>query len=153
MARKVVQFQPRNRIKETGQWTTGLCECYKDIGDCDECSRCMSVPASAGLYKLCTSSFSRHEGFGQGAIRHTGECVERLPVWMLLLSAILAPNFQRAKEKSGIPHYFLCQICSLKLPAGGALATPDYLREFSRDTICPAERAVQFFSPDEVKEQ
>jgi len=34
MSRKVVQVQPRSRVKEAGQWTTGLCECYKDMGDC-----------------------------------------------------------------------------------------------------------------------
>lgn len=52
----------------------------------------------------------------------TGECVERLPVWLLLLSAILAPNLQRAEEKSSIPRrFFLSQIQPSNIPAGGTL--------------------------------
>lgn len=57
------------------------------------------------------------------SVRLTGECVERLPVRMLLLSAILAPDLQRAEEKSSIPRLLLLlsQIHRSGLPAGGAL--------------------------------
>lgn len=34
MSHKVVRVQPESTFKEAGQWSTGLCECYKDIGDC-----------------------------------------------------------------------------------------------------------------------
>lgn len=54
----------------------------------------------------------------------TGKCVQRLPVWMLLLPIILAPDLQGAKEESGIPRLlflFLSQLHSSGLPAGGAL--------------------------------
>ncbi len=37
MYRQVVQVQPESRVQEAGQWSTGLCECYKDVGDC-KCS-------------------------------------------------------------------------------------------------------------------
>lgn len=56
-----------------------------------------------------------------------GERVERLPVRLLLLSAILAPDLQRAEEKSSIPRLLLLvllilgQIHRSRLPAGGAL--------------------------------
>jgi len=58
----------------------------------------------------------------------SGECVERLPVRMLLLPAFLAPDLQRAEEKSRLPRLsrlhlllFLGQIHCSDLPAGGAL--------------------------------
>lgn len=35
MSHQVVEVQPLSRDPEEGQWTTGLCECYKDIGDCE----------------------------------------------------------------------------------------------------------------------
>lgn len=52
----------------------------------------------------------------------TGECVERLSVWMLLLPPVLAPGFQRAEEKSSLPRFFVLfsQIRCFNLPAGGA---------------------------------
>lgn len=34
MSRQVVQVQPESRVQGPGQWSTGLCECYKDMGDC-----------------------------------------------------------------------------------------------------------------------
>ncbi len=53
----------------------------------------------------------------------TGECVERLPVRMLLLSTLLASDLQRAEEKSSNPRLLLLlsQIHRSDLPAGGAL--------------------------------
>lgn len=54
----------------------------------------------------------------------TGKCVQRLSVWMLLLSIILAPDLQGAEEESGIPRLlvlFLSQLHSSGLPAEGAL--------------------------------
>lgn len=57
----------------------------------------------------------------------TGQRVERLPVRMLLLPAILAPDLQRAEKKSSIPRLLLLlillhrQIHGSDLPAGGAL--------------------------------
>lgn len=35
MHQQVVQLQPRIRVQEAEQWSTGLCECYKDMGDCE----------------------------------------------------------------------------------------------------------------------
>ncbi|KAK7909505.1 hypothetical protein WMY93_014189 [Mugilogobius chulae] len=34
MSRRAVQVQPVNGAPESGEWSTGLCECYKDMGDC-----------------------------------------------------------------------------------------------------------------------
>lgn len=57
----------------------------------------------------------------------TGECVERLPVWMLLLSAFLAPDLQGTEEKSSNPRLLLLsllifsQIHCPDFPAGGTL--------------------------------
>lgn len=34
MSHQVVRVQPESTFQEAGQWSTGLCECYKDIGDC-----------------------------------------------------------------------------------------------------------------------
>ncbi len=34
MSRQVVQLQPESKVQAAGQWSTGLCECYKDVGDC-----------------------------------------------------------------------------------------------------------------------
>lgn len=42
MSQQVVQVQPQSRVQEAGQWSTGLCECYKDVGDC-ECSDAFSL--------------------------------------------------------------------------------------------------------------
>ncbi|XP_016520002.1 placenta-specific gene 8 protein-like isoform X1 [Poecilia formosa] len=42
MSRLVVSVQPKNRVREAGAWSTGLCECYKDIGDC--CLACCCLP-------------------------------------------------------------------------------------------------------------
>lgn len=66
----------------------------------------------------------------------TGKCVERLPVRMLLLSAILAPDLQGAEEKSSIPRLLLLllhlgQIHCPDLPAGGALGLDAPQRAFS----------------------
>lgn len=35
MYHQVVQVQPESWVQEEGQWSTGLCECYKDVGDCE----------------------------------------------------------------------------------------------------------------------
>lgn len=40
MPRQVVQVQPESRVQEAGQWSTGLCECHKDVGDC-KCANIM----------------------------------------------------------------------------------------------------------------
>lgn len=54
MSRQVVQIQPKSRIQEAGQWSTGLCECYKDIGDC----KCPNVTFSISVILfLCTVSW------------------------------------------------------------------------------------------------
>lgn len=34
MSHQVVEVQPLSRDPEEGQWSTGLCECYNDVGDC-----------------------------------------------------------------------------------------------------------------------
>lgn len=34
MMRQVVQAQPQSEVEEDGNWSTGLCECHKDMGDC-----------------------------------------------------------------------------------------------------------------------
>lgn len=34
MSNQVVRDQPESTFQQDGQWSTGLCECYKDIGDC-----------------------------------------------------------------------------------------------------------------------
>lgn len=70
----------------------------------------------------------------------TGECVERLPVWMLLLSSILAPDLQRAEEKSSNPRLFLLlsQIHCSDLPAGGALGLDTCNTSFSLPLLQPA---------------
>ncbi|XP_035005594.2 cornifelin homolog B-like [Hippoglossus stenolepis] len=43
MSRRVVQVQPESRDHEAGQWSTGLCECHKDIGDCCFALCCLPV--------------------------------------------------------------------------------------------------------------
>lgn len=72
-----------------------------------------------------------------------GKCMQRLSVWMLLLPIILAPDLQRAEEESGIPRllvFFLSQIHSSGLPAGGALGLagtgwpPELLAKRTEDT-------------------
>uniref|UniRef100_A0A3Q2Q736 Uncharacterized protein n=1 Tax=Fundulus heteroclitus TaxID=8078 RepID=A0A3Q2Q736_FUNHE len=45
MSRHVVGVQPKNRVEEAGEWSTGLCECYKDLGDC--CFACCCLPLFA----------------------------------------------------------------------------------------------------------
>lgn len=68
----------------------------------------------------------------------TGECVERLPVWMLLLSAFLAPDLQGTEEKSSNPRLLLLlsllifsQIHCPDFPAGGTLGLEAPLGSFS----------------------
>lgn len=67
----------------------------------------------------------------------TGECVERLPVWMLLLSAFLAPDLQGTEEKSSNPRLLLLsllifsQIHYPDFPAGGTLGLEAPLGSFS----------------------
>ncbi|GLD53578.1 cornifelin homolog B-like protein [Lates japonicus] len=43
MSRQVVQVQPESRVHEASQWSTGLCECHKDIGDCCFALCCLPV--------------------------------------------------------------------------------------------------------------
>ncbi|XP_035861056.1 uncharacterized protein LOC116042281 isoform X2 [Sander lucioperca] len=43
MPRQVVQVQPESRVQEAGQWSTGLCECHKDVGDCCFALCCLPV--------------------------------------------------------------------------------------------------------------
>uniref|UniRef100_A0A8C8DQG1 Cornifelin n=1 Tax=Oryzias sinensis TaxID=183150 RepID=A0A8C8DQG1_9TELE len=43
MHQQVVQLQPRIRVQEAEQWSTGLCECYKDMGDCCFALCCLPV--------------------------------------------------------------------------------------------------------------
>ncbi|XP_077961796.1 placenta-specific gene 8 protein isoform X2 [Gasterosteus aculeatus] len=40
---EVVQVQPESRVQEEGQWSTGLCECHKDVGDCCFALCCLPV--------------------------------------------------------------------------------------------------------------
>ncbi|XP_034020946.1 cornifelin homolog B-like [Thalassophryne amazonica] len=40
---QVVQVQPESRVQEVGQWSTGLCECWKDMGDCCFALCCLPV--------------------------------------------------------------------------------------------------------------
>ncbi|XP_017296477.1 placenta-specific gene 8 protein-like isoform X2 [Kryptolebias marmoratus] len=42
MSRHVILDQPKSRPEEAGEWSTGLCECYKDVGDC--CLACCCLP-------------------------------------------------------------------------------------------------------------
>ncbi|XP_061566292.1 cornifelin homolog B-like [Cololabis saira] len=43
MPRQVVRRQPRSRGDGADQWSTGLCECYKDMGDCCLALWCLPV--------------------------------------------------------------------------------------------------------------
>uniref|UniRef100_A0A8C7X2N2 Cornifelin n=1 Tax=Oryzias sinensis TaxID=183150 RepID=A0A8C7X2N2_9TELE len=43
MHQQVVQLQPRIRVQEAEQWSTGLCDCYKDMGDCCFALCCLPV--------------------------------------------------------------------------------------------------------------
>lgn len=43
MFQQVVQVQPESRAQDAGQWSTGLCECYKDVGDCCFALCCLPV--------------------------------------------------------------------------------------------------------------
>ncbi|KAG8006274.1 hypothetical protein GBF38_005511 [Nibea albiflora] len=43
MSRQVIQAQPESMVQEAGQWSTGLCECYKDVGDCCFALCCLPV--------------------------------------------------------------------------------------------------------------
>uniref|UniRef100_A0A3B3BAC5 Uncharacterized protein n=1 Tax=Oryzias melastigma TaxID=30732 RepID=A0A3B3BAC5_ORYME len=43
MYQEVVKVQPRYRVHEEEQWSTGLCECYKDMGDCCFALCCLPV--------------------------------------------------------------------------------------------------------------
>ncbi|XP_020789433.2 placenta-specific gene 8 protein-like isoform X2 [Boleophthalmus pectinirostris] len=43
MSSRVVQVQPVSRVQESGEWSTGLCECYKDMGDCCCALCCLPV--------------------------------------------------------------------------------------------------------------
>lgn len=83
---------------------------------------CLSLPLAFKLLFVCL----------------TGECVERLPVWMLLLSAILAPDLQRAEKKSSIPRlfFFFSQIHPSNIPAGGALGLDTSRTDFL-PAVCP----------------
>ncbi|XP_028419499.1 placenta-specific gene 8 protein [Perca flavescens] len=45
MSRQVVQVQPESRVQEAGQWSTGLCECHKDVGDLFTCKVTSAVGA------------------------------------------------------------------------------------------------------------
>lgn len=75
----------------------------------------------------------------QASLCLTGECVERLPVRMLLLPSILAPDLQRAEEKSSIPRllFLLSQIHRFDLPAGGALGLDTSNTSFCRPLLPP----------------
>lgn len=69
----------------------------------------------------------------------TGKCMQRLPVRMLLLPIILAPDLQGAEEESGIPRllvFFLSQIHSFGLPAGGALGLADAAFKGCESVVC-----------------
>lgn len=83
----------------------------------------------------------------------TGECVERLPVWMLLLSAFLAPDLQGTEEKSSNPRLLLLsfsQIHCPDFPAGGTLGLEarwaPFLPAFATPAIaaCPPEDGSRF---------
>ncbi|KAM3590770.1 uncharacterized protein V6R79_016333 [Siganus canaliculatus] len=134
MSGQVVQAQPESR--HTGQWSTGLCECYKDVGDCCFALCCLPVftckvtravgacpclPLLDCIGCVPSASLAMRASVRQ---RYGIKCVERLPVWMLLLSAILAPDLQGAEEKSSGPRLVLLHVSSIHcsdFPAGGAL--------------------------------
>ncbi|KAE8278932.1 hypothetical protein D5F01_LYC22514 [Larimichthys crocea] len=200
MSQQVIHAQPKSMVQEAGQWSTGLCECYKDVGDCCFALCCLPVftckvtravgacpclplldcigcvpPASLAMrasvrqrYGIqinqagCSGTVKKERQIRQkvgvvegqagrswsaaiGEKEVVGECVERLPVRVLLLSSILAPDLQGAEEKSSIPRLLLLllllllsQIHCSDLPAGGALgldsrSTPQLL------AACPPE--------------
>lgn len=114
----------------------------------NQCSWRLSLPACARLHQLRASSLSGHEGFCQGTIRHKGKRVERLPVRMLLLRAILASDLQGAEEKSSIPRLLLtvflphCQIHRSDLPAGGAFGL-DTSKDLSLVATSPGEDLIK----------
>lgn len=55
MTQQVVRVQPGSRPQVAGQWSTGLCECYKDVGDC----KCPNMNHS-----VCSDT-KHHELYGE----------------------------------------------------------------------------------------